>query len=371
MILHLLWDEKITPRIIKTFEEVFPNNNEYIFWYAESNSQHFTHEGERCHIIRNNDELPNIDYNKFTKVIIHGLDIKKIQLCKEKIKPDIPIYWILWGAELYNWLLYPKGYKLYYKSHPPFNIKNHIYLILKRFGFLSKNDKYLLNFFEKRKVSMICSEREWSLFKSYYPKQTKNLNNIKDYFYYPIDEILGENFQNTQAKGNVILVGNSASWTNNHEYVFKYLKKINVEDKEIVTPLSYGGNEEYRSKVEKIGKKWFKHNYTSIRQFLPLAEYNILMTKAEICIFGSWRQEAFGNIVIALYLGSKVFLSEKSPLYRELKSQGLVIFKLEEITQEVIDNPLNYKEKKNNRDILLQKNSWNRLKSLTYQIFKE
>lgn len=370
MILHLFWDEKITNRIIKTFEEVFPDNNTYIYWYNSGFKHHFAHENDKCHIINSNRDCLDIDFSKYDKVILHGLDINKIKFCIENISLRIPIYWILWGAELYNSLLFSRGYKLYYRSSPPISQKTKLSRILKRMGILSKNDKLLFDFFKERDVTMVCSKKEFEIFRSYYPKETQSLKNQPDYFYYPIDEILGETLKQQKAQGNIILVGNSASWTNNHEYVFDCLKQYDLSDKLITLPLSYGGNDDYIKKIDKKGIEYFGDKYKSLHDYLPLDRYNSLMANAEICIYGSWRQEAVGNIVVALYLGAKVFLSEKNPLLNLFKEQGIVIYKFEDISQESLDNPLTDEEKEHNRILLAKSNSWTRLKQLTYNIFK-
>ncbi len=370
MLLHLLWDEKITHRIIKTFDEVFPGENEYVYWFAHSNERHFTQEGDHLHVLYDYSSDPDIDYHRVSKVIIHGLDFDKIQFCCRNIPAHVPVYWILWGAELYNNLLFNRGYRLYYKSRPKLSLKVGLGLFLKRFGLLSKNDKFKLDFFNTRNVTMVCGSGEYDLFRSYYPKETRTLLNETEFFYYPIDEVLGEELLRSKAEGNIILIGNSASWTNNHEYVFDHIKNLDLKGKQIVVPLNYGGDAAYRDKISRLGDKYFGSNFSSLSKFLPLSEYNSLMAKAEVCIYGSWRQEAMGNIVVALYLGAKVFMSGKSPLYEDLTGRGLIIFKLEDITQESLDTPLSRMQKDNNRKILVSSNSWERLKEITYNLFK-
>ena len=44
---------------------------------------------------------------------------------------------------------------------------------------------------------------------------------------------------------------------------------------------------------------------------------NFLLS-ADVFIYGNWRQEAVGNILIALFIGGKVFLDEKNPLLKIL-----------------------------------------------------
>ena len=76
------------------------------------------------------------------------------------------------------------------------------------------------------------------------------------------------------------------------------------------------------------------------------------MLSSEICIFSNWRQEAAGNIRIALYLGAKVFMSEKSPFFHFLQEIGVNVFSLENMSQEDLDIPLDDESKKRNRDII-------------------
>lgn len=370
MNLHLLWDEKITPRIIKTFEEVFPGENKYVFWYNKFNKQHFVREDYNCYVIRGDKNYPSIDYSRISKVIIHGLDIKKINYVIKYLPKNIPVFWILWGAELYNQVLSKRGYELYYKNQPPLSLRAKIRRLIERFGIYSYSEIKFFKLFNQRRVTMVCAPNEFELIRKYYPKETLTLLNEPNYFYYPIDEILGDKLKNAKAEGDIILVGNSASWTNNHEYVFDYLKNLDIKGKKIVTPLSYGGNDNYINNIVSKGHLYFEDSFKPLLKFLPLEEYNALMANSVVCIYGSWRQEAMGNIVIALYLGSKVFLSERNPLYEEFKRKGLVVFKLEDIDQKSLDATLDSEEKRINREILSESNNWERLKQLTYNIFK-
>ena len=43
--------------------------------------------------------------------------------------------------------------------------------------------------------------------------------------------------------------------------------------------------------------------------------------------------EAIGNIIVALYLGAKVFLSHVNPVYEWAQSHGLTVYELEKLSQ--------------------------------------
>lgn len=367
-ILHLLWNEKVTPRIIKTFETVFPDQNDYIFWLHSAKEKKFFKEAKNCYSIDEKNIFPDIDYTLYDKVIIHGLDNKKIDLCENKILKNVPIFWLWWGTDIYNTLLFNKGYKLYY--HPrPISKTGFIKKLLRHLGFEGKITRSILRFIKTREITALCYKQEYDLFRKYFPAATRNMKFQPGYFYYPIDEILGPELIHKRAKGNYILIGNSNSITNNHHYVFDIINNLNLKSKKIVVPLSYNGDDQHRISVITSGEKLFGNSFLPLTQFIPLNEYNEILTKAEVCLYGSWRQEAVGNIVISLYLGAKVFISKKSPLLEVFISQGLSVFPLESIDEKSIHEPLSKELKLKNRQIIINLNNWERLRELTFQIF--
>lgn len=367
MILHLLWDEKIIQRIIKTYESVFPNQNDFLIWDKSLHTKELI-ELKNCHLISNN-IYPDLDYGKYDKVIIHGLDQFKVEFIKAKLSPQIKTYWMMWGSDLYNYLLVDRGFRIYHKFHPDYSIKTRLSNLAKKFGYISNHNRILLNFINEYDITLLSSEEEFNLLRKYYPTYTKKLKNDSSLFYYPIDEVLGPELLQSTAKGNNIIVGNSASWTNNHDYAFKFLKDLDLKDKKIITPLSYGGNERHTNEIKTLGKSLFGDKYHSLTEFMPLDKYNDLLRSSEVFIYGNWRQEAIGNIVIALYLGAKVFVSKKSPMVGILKAWKVNFCILEEITQDSLDSPLTDIEKQNNRKRMLELFNWDNLQNKTKHLF--
>ena len=91
-------------------------------------------------------------------------------------------------------------------------------------------------------------------------------------------------------------------------------------------------------------------NATYILDFLPLNEYNELMVNCSTFLFANFRQEAWGNILIALYLGGKVYLSRRSPLKTVCENLGFKIFVIEDI-ERTFHIPLSVEDKVRNRMI--------------------
>ena len=365
--LHLLWDEKITPGIIDNFETVLPGQNDYIYWWEPKNKIHFAKEGENCKVIKNEGEVPDLDYSQYTRVIIHALDPRKVKFCLHHIPNNIPVYWLMWGADLYS-LLDRKGYKLLYNNAADKSWERRCKRLITRMGYNPKHIKEYLSIFKDREVIMVGSEEEYEIFCDYYPEYTRTLKNNPNFFYYPVEKILGE-LAACEAKGNRILVGNSNSFTNNHSYAFKYLKDANLTNREITVPLSYGGSTESKELVIGEGMKLFGSQFTPLTDFLPLDRYNQIMTEAEYAVYGNWRQEAMGNILVALYLGTKVFLSKKNPLLQIFKDMGIIIFELEDIGKDAFQVPLTKEQRKHNRRIIAERYSFAKMQENIETLF--
>ena len=70
-------------------------------------------------------------------------------------------------------------------------------------------------------------------------------------------------------------------------------------------------------------------------------------------MYGNFRKEGWGNILVGLYLGGKVYLSEKSVLSKTLKNAGYKFFITEHIN-ETFNINLTEEEKKCNRRIAME-----------------
>ena len=350
MILHLVDDEKVINNTVTSFETALPGKNIFLC-FLKGQPKHVAIDGH-IFFIENGKVPDSVSLFGVKAIIIHYLTYDKITFIeKNNVFANIPIYWIMWGGDFYNNLLYSRGFPLYYKFHWP-GLRNLVKHIFNRVGIFSRTDRFINRFIKERISYCLTTKEEFALCLKYMGSIFRNKKCIDSFYYYPIDTILGSNIDKA-ARGRVVLMGNSCSFTNNHLYAFKYIKHLNLNDKEIVMPLSYGGNEKYKRSILKRGYRYFGSNLHPLLSFMPLDEYNRIMLKSEVCVYGSWRQEANGNIIIALYLGAKVFMSRRSPLFLYYTNLGLLVFPLEDITQERFDTPLSEKEQLHNRLVLI------------------
>jgi hypothetical protein len=156
---------------------------------------------------------------------------------------------------------------------------------------------------------------------------------------------------NTNKTEGAVLFGNSASFTNNHLDVWHYIKKYLPEGKEVIVPLSYG-DYEYATCVKK-GLQADNLKINILTDFIPHDEYFKMFNRCSYAVYGVLRQEAMGNIYVALREGLKVFLYKDSIVYKHLLRQGYCIFAIEDIDESSFNVPLSLCEIEQNRQSAL------------------
>lgn len=129
--------------------------------------------------------------------------------------------------------------------------------------------------------------------------------------------------------GNNILVGNSATYTNNHLEVFEKLRHLDLDGRKIYCPLSYGQTD-YADEVAARGKALFGEKFVPLRDFMPLVEYNELIATCGIMIMNHERTQAAGNVIMSIFNGACVLLNRHSGLYEFLSGLGVYVYPMEE-----------------------------------------
>lgn len=176
----------------------------------------------------------------------------------------------------------------------------------------------------------------------------------------------------TTPTGDNILVGNSASYANNHLEVFEKLATAGVGDRRIIVPLSYGRPESYRDAVVRAGRKHFGSAFEPVLELLPLNEYKRLLASCAFVVMGHHRQQALGNIITALMGGSVIVLDTRNPVHSFLRQEGAHVSSLSELPSTRLESlSLSDAEKAENSDVA--KRLWGRetvvenLRQLTYR----
>lgn len=274
---------------------------------------------------------------KYDRIFIHYFDGVLFHIVKY-IPVTTKVIWCFYGND--GFLYFPENYflqKLTWRLSKRITSRNKE-IIFKMFYPL-----YLLNrklFLLKRQGIMKAAFRRVDYFANYL---------VTDYEL--IKERMGLNFKHIEVTltsletmismesdrmnneaifhGASILIGNSATNTNNHPDIFERLGKLDMAGRKIYCPLSYG-NDNYAGIIEAAGKEKFGKDFIPLRDFMPLDKYNSILKDCGYVFMNHDRTQGASNVIVSLYNGAKVFLSNKSGLYHFLKKLGVKVFSVQD-----------------------------------------
>lgn len=348
MILHFLSDEKFSDYVIDQFSE--PEMCSEFVLMSDSESRKFFQNDGSVKQVKPNDveEMACLvgSLSHYSAIVLHGLFFPWCETVLRNVPNNVKVAWVFWGGEIY-------GRK---------DLKN---------SFLSKRSKLLFGIHQlKKRIEGKEGKESYELPLELFNRIDYCLTDIHEdfkfvinytqsrmkevwYNYYSIDETIGE-LRNQCVEGNNILVGNSSSLTCNHLDGFRAAKKLHRENSEIIVPLGYG-EPWLRNYLVKKGIRMFGRWFHPLVDFMPRDEYNKLIKSCSVVIMPHYRPQAFGNIITALWLGSRVYVSEDSPLYTFFKRIGITLFSIETDINRTISPKvlsLSVEEREKNRSIL-------------------
>lgn len=355
MILHIAPDEKFIDRAYRAFEKVNPNKNVFLI---TSNDKELTFTKDiNCKrisyltLLKKEfiDNLKNYDF-----VVLHWLDDWKMRLVL-KANKSVKFLWIGWGGDYYDYIIDNKFDLFLYKTQElakeldknqdnskKFDIK----MIVKRVIFNRLNREKAIeriNFFSPvLDIEYEMLNRKHNFFRAEFIRW--NYGELNDNL---------KGLVEVKDKNNILL-GNSATLENNHIETIDIVKNLDLKDRKIIMPLSYG-DLNYAKKVTQYAKRNISEkNIETLIGFLELEKYNKLISSCGIAIMNHLRQQAYSNIIAILWSGGKVFLNEKNPLYKFLINKGMLIFKISDLSNEHLSSTLSKEEIKKNRTLLSQ-----------------
>ena len=257
---------------------------------------------------------------KYSAIVLHGLFFPWCETVLRKVPNQVKVAWVFWGGEIYG----RKDVKDSFLSKRS-KLLLRVRQLKKRIEGKGEGENYELplELFHRIDYCLTDIHEDFEFVVSYTQSRMKEVW----YNYYSIDETLGE-LRDQCVEGNNILVGNSCSLTCNHLDGFRAAKRLRNDNSEIIVPLSYG--EPWLRKVLlKKGTRMFGHRFHPLVDFMPRDEYNKLIKSCSVAIMPHYRPQAFGNILTAMWLGTRVYMSEKSLLYQFFKRIGTIVFSIE------------------------------------------
>ena len=357
MILHIVPDEKFIDRVYRVYKNVNPNNNVFITTGEQKELKYIKKTPiifiKRAYFLSRKfaDSLQQYDF-----VVLHFLSQDKMKLVLNA-PSGVNFLWIGWGGDYYEYLninlMLEKTRKLYIR-HNKINYYEKVKQYVKHLAkIILRYNIDIERVFNKISYFAPVIDEDYLLVKNTFPRfkpKYIDLNNGT-----LEDDLIGD--MELKVQGRNILVGNSATYENNHIEAFDLLKKCKMIDRKVVLPLVYGV-EKYRDAVIRMGNKAFGNSLLPIVDFLPMMEYNQIIRSCSVIIMNHTRQQGVGNIVTGMYYGAKIFLRKENAVYRYFKKQGAIILTIQDITDAEINSLLTDNEISTNREILIKQ--WGR-----------
>lgn len=318
MILHLLTDDKFSDYVVEQFSAK-EMCSEFVLLSDTSEMIHY-HYLDKSRLVNPWDirEIGPLseDFKRYNAVVFHGYFLHWQEWLLNRWPEGVKLVWVCWGGEIYGQPDIKSSFLM-----PISKFINFVHRLGRKRG--KKDEIFPKALIAKSDYCMTNVKEEYEFVKKYLRTNIKHLW----FTYYSINEMIGP-LMNERCAGNNIFMGNSASIENNYFDVWLRLKRIGIGDRKIITPLSYG-SPWAKNVFKKWGKVFFGENFNPLVDFMPRTKYNAYMLSCPIMIQAHRREQAHGNIVTGIWLGMRVYLSEKGIDYKHFKSIGCRVYSIE------------------------------------------
>lgn len=343
IVIHIMVDEKFNDIAIRQFEEANPSVHEYWIITKELTLTKSTL-ARKCTIDELLTQLPR---SNVAGVIFHSLLTKHYRLLRH-IPEQKCVIWLGWGYDYYSLLrhenedsrILPKT-KLLQSSPFKRSAKQILKPVLHKLRLL----KYRCSISDLSRVDYFSPvlDIEHEMVLRHVPLRAKYIT----WNYGTAEDDLSLPDMGTST-GTNILAGNSATATNNHVELFEAIRdRVDLTDRKVIVPLSYG-DPYYRSKVMKQGERLLGEAFSPLTTFMPKEQYLETIRSCGFVMMNHLRQQALGNICMAMLMGAKVYLNKQNPLTGWLESRGAIMGATDSLELE----PLQEREKTINRQLV-------------------
>lgn len=360
-IVHCVSDEKFINGVIEVFDYTQGENKNHYVYFPEGkqvSKYKYLKYSNKVSVVNRDTALSYIHCIPCDVLILHNLSSFPIEHLRY-VKSSIKVVWFAWGYDLYSRF---KGHRSFIpiELHLPLTKKVIQSAMLEQLKQYAKRTRwYILGYKNKveesvKRVDYFSGVIPWE-----YDMMKKNSffkAEKVEFTYFDMNPIATEATKTIfKERGQDIIIGNSAGSTNNHIDIMKQLSYVGIKDRRVIIPLSYAGNKRYIKKVINYGSSLWGEKMISLNTFIPLSDYQKIMRSCGYAVYGVNRQQALGNILMALWDGLVVFMSKTSPLYHHLVHLGFKLFTTQDDLHLIAEGyRLNSKEIIDNREVLLQ-----------------
>ena len=327
MYLHLIHADPKFPKLIrKFFEAALPGEHVYVIIGGSEDDA----TGEDFHGVRNAAELAAIvnAQVRWDGVFLNGL-LEAGEPFEEVLPVGVKVAWVIWGYEIFAHLYpYSRGIRepqsdRFFRKTALIRLKVAAGSVLWPFRRSERRTRRVLSSVDY----VVCHIREeYELI-----KKKGFLANSQQWFNAPVlllSDLIDLDSAAETVTGANILVGNSATSSNNHVDVFLRLAKYDLSGRKVIVPLSYG-SASYRRFVLEQGERLLGDAFEPILDFLPLDEYLNKMNSCSVVIMNHYRQQAVGNVLAAIWGGARVYLGP-STVFSGYRRMGISVYSFQD-----------------------------------------
>lgn len=326
--IHLAEDEKFIDFAVREFNEAGRQSHLFIILGAEQKLKFI--KSPEVLIIHPRLFWQLIPFAKghINSFFFHSLPNKFYKNLILRIPKGIPIFWMSWGFDLINVFDDVNNYlKSKTKNISPIKaqhpkIKTSGISYYKAFKNLPETSSMLerIDF-----ISTVIEEENKIIDLSFYQKVPQWV----PWNYFTMEQDVIKGYEDKVISGNDILLGNSGNFWNNHLDAFDDLLQFQIDFDKVICPLSYG-DQNYRNQISQEGDLIFGKKFVALNEFMAYPDYVKQLLSCKYVFMNSLRQLGLGNILLMLFLGSKVILDKSNPVFHFFNKNDIRVFSIEE-----------------------------------------
>ena len=340
-IAHFFNNNKFVDKHIKKYIECDFEND---FFYLNNENNYSGSHKDKVVYLPPESEAYNSIINRietYDIVILYYLNTDKFRLIEAIKHSKVKIIWSFYGAELYSLpsirlKMLSENTQLVLKDElsksNSESIKNVFRWLLSPFRNKRTNHQWIKKSCKRIDYFLWYNEFEYEILNKYMGQI------LPTFMEAPLNNAL-DKVEPEPNKENSLLIGNSASYYNNHLDALDILATNRYKGK-VSLPFSYLKNDNYVALIEKYALR-SGLAFKIIDEFMTYSEYITFINRHKAAVYPSYRQMGLGNIFIGIRCGLKIYLSDKNPTLKWLKEKGMKIYSMEQdLSSDLIKNNL-------------------------------
>ena len=348
-ILHILADDKFSDYAIEQFDSLtIPSDYALV---STEEEEALVSLRAKTTIMRRGDEAYDkmlASLSDYPAIILHGMFWRYDYDILTRISSTTKVAWIHWGGEIYG-----RKDVCYDFLSPLSGVLERLISWKKRTfakDYQEHHYELPLDVFRRVDYCLTDEREEFEYARNYLQKP--DLQYLM-YNYYTLEEVIGS-LIDTRCNGNNIFMGNCAHNECNYWDAMPLVSRLKSRGQKVIAPLSYGAPW-VKNGVKRLGKWLYGNDFMPLMDFLPREQYNELICNCSTMIMPHYVPRAQGNIITALWLGMRVYLSEHNMTYHYFKRLGCTVYSIEKDLKRSNKNrfaPMTDEELEHNRKII-------------------